>query len=240
MKTEPYEYRDQSSVLEGYISWDDRRSDRRAGVLVFHEWMGITDHERQACNDLADAGYLALAGDIYGKGDRPTGQDQAAQYAGRYRTGDRALMRQRAQAALAALRAHPLCDATRIAAIGFCFGGTVALELARSGADLKGVATFHAGLSTSRPASPAGTVKAKILTLHGADDPYVPPPEVAAFQDEMRTGGVDWQFVQHGGAVHSYTNEAAGNDPKKGFAYNEQAARRSWQMMLTFFDEVLS
>ncbi|HET9122645.1 MAG TPA: dienelactone hydrolase family protein, partial [Acidiferrobacteraceae bacterium] len=207
--------------------------------LIFHEWMGIGAHERHSADLLASYGYLALAADVYGRDDRPKTTADAPAYTQRYRAGDRALMRARAQAALAALRAHPLCDPSRVAAIGYCFGGTVALELARDGAELRAVVTFHAGLGTERPAGPGG-LKSPILALHGAEDRFVPAAEVAAFQNEMRTSGADWQFVQHGGAVHSYTNPGAGNKPEQGFAYHERAARRSWNMMRSFLSEVFS
>ncbi len=234
-----YTYQDGSTALEGYLAVDSSKPAKRPGVLVFHEWMGVADHEKAASDGLARAGYIALAGDIFGKGNRPSTMQEAAENANRYRAGDRALMRQRAVAAMKALSAHPLCDGSRIAAIGFCFGGTVALELARSGADLRGVVTFHAGLGTERPAA-AGTLKARILALHGAEDPFVPAAEVAAFQTEMRKAQADWQFVQFSDAVHSFSNPGAGNEPGKGFAYNERAARRSWAMMLGFFGEIFA
>ena len=233
-----FEYQDGDTPLEGYLAADQSHPKRRPGVLVFHEWMGISGHERAACDGLAKAGYVGLAGDIFGKGKRPTTVEEAAQNANRYRSGDRVLMRRRAAAALTALRAHPLCDG-RVAAIGFCFGGTVALELARSGADIKGVVSFHGNLATQTPAA-AGTLKAKILALHGAEDPFVPAAEVAAFQDEMRKAKADWQFTQYGGAVHSFTNPGAGNQPEKGFAYHAAAANRGWQAMLAFFQEIFA
>ncbi len=233
-----FEYKDGTTLLEGYLAVEKSTQKKRPGVLVFHEWMGVADHEKAACDDLAKAGYIALAADVFGKGKRPSSMEEAAANANHYRGGDRALMRQRAAAALTALRAQPLCDG-RVAAIGFCFGGTCALELARAGADIKGVVTFHGGLNTQTPAM-ANTLKAKILALHGAEDPFVPPAEVAAFQDEMRKAHADWQFVQYSGAVHSFTNPGAGNQPEKGFAYNATAAKRSWQAMLSFFAEIFA
>ena len=132
---------------------------------------------------------------------------------------------------------HEFTDPTRIAAIGYCFGGTTVLELARSGADIAGVVSFHGGLSSPTPGD-AKNIKAKVLALHGADDPNVPPKEVAAFEDEMRQAGVDWQLVAYGGAVHSFTDWNAGNDNAKGAAYNERADRRSWEAMKQFFAEL--
>jgi dienelactone hydrolase len=147
-------------------------------------------------------------------------------------------MRERAGAGLAVLRKHPAADPARLAAIGYCFGGTVALELARGGADLAAVVSFHGGLDTPTPED-ARNIKGKVLALHGGDDPFVPPAQVEAFQAEMRNGRVDWQFVAYGGAVHSFTNPEAGNDHSKGAAYNEAADRRSWIAMNAFFAETL-
>jgi dienelactone hydrolase len=151
---------------------------------------------------------------------------------------DRKLMRSRAAAGLEVLRRHAFVDTNKLAAIGFCFGGTTSLELARAGADLRGVVAFHAGLGTTMPAHP-GQVKAKILVCEGGDDPHVPPPEVVAFEDEMRKATADWQVNSYGGAVHSFTNPAA-NDAAHGVAYNALADRRSWLAMKDFFAEVFA
>jgi dienelactone hydrolase len=137
------------------------------------------------------------------------------------------------------LAKHELTDPKRIAAIGYCFGGTAVLELARSGADLAAVVSFHGGLSSPAPAD-ARKIKAKVLALHGADDPNVPPQEVAAFREEMRQGGVDWQLIAYGGAVHAFTDWNAGNDNSTGAAYNERADRRSWEAMRQFLAEVFN
>lgn len=147
-------------------------------------------------------------------------------------------MRARALAGLDVLRNNPLCEPKRIAAIGYCFGGTVVLEIARSGADVAGVVSFHGGLDTPTPAD-AKNIKCKVLVLHGGDDPHVPAKDVAAFEEEMRAGGVDWQLVVYGGAVHGFTNPAAGNDKSKGVAYNAEADRRSWEAMKALFGEIL-
>jgi dienelactone hydrolase len=147
------------------------------------------------------------------------------------------MLRERVRAGLEVLKNHELSDGKRIAAIGYCFGGTTVLELARSGADIAGVVSFHGGLSSATPGD-AKNIKAKVLALHGADDPNVPPKEVAAFEDEMRQGGVDWQLIAYGGAVHSFTDWNAGNDNSKGAAYNQSADRRSWEAMRQFFAEI--
>jgi len=146
-------------------------------------------------------------------------------------------MRARAQAGLETLKSQPMVDAKRLAAIGYCFGGTTVLELARSGADVVGVVSFHGGLDTPNPVD-AKNIRGKVLVLQGGDDPFVPPEQVTAFQDEMRKAGVDWQFVTYGGAVHSFTNPASGNDNSKGAAYNAAADRRSWLAMQQFFNEL--
>jgi dienelactone hydrolase len=185
---------------------------------------------------LGTSGYNVFGADIYGKGIRPQTPQAAGAEAGKYKN-DRALLRARVRAALAVLARHELTDAKRIAAIGYCFGGTTVLELARSGADIAGVVSFHGGLSSPTPGE-AKNIKAKVLALHGADDPNVPPKEVAAFEKEMRQGGVDWQLVAYGGAVHSFTDWNAGNDNSKGAAYNERADRRSWEAMKQFLAEL--
>ena len=173
---------------------------------------------------------------IYRKGIRPHTPEEAAGEAAKYKN-DRALLGARAQAALAVLAKHELTDPKRIAAIGYCFGGTTVLELARSGAEIAGVVSFHGGLSTPDPTEPK-KIRAKVLVLHGADDPNVPPQEVAAFEEEMRQAGVDWQLIAYGGAVHAFTDWSAGSDNSKGAAYNERADRRSWEAMKQFFVEV--
>jgi dienelactone hydrolase len=236
VKTKAIEYKQGETLLEGYLAWDDATSTTRPGVLVVHEWTGINNHIRQRTEMLAKLGYVAFAADIYGKGIRPTEPSDAARIAGIYKS-DRALMRARARAGLSELKKQKLVDPHRLAAIGFCFGGTTVLELARDGADLNGVVSFHGGLSTPTPQD-AKDIKGKVLALHGADDPFVKADEVAAFQFEMKKAAVDWQFVSYGNAVHSFTNAAAGTDNSKGAAYNEKADRRSWETMKLFFAEI--
>ena len=191
---------------------------------------------RCGCRKLAELGYVAFAADIYGKGVHAASPQQAGALAGKFKN-DQKLMRDRVNAALDVLRGSPLCDPKRVAAIGYCFGGTCVLELARSGADVAGVVSFHGGLSTANPAD-AKNIRGKVLVLHGADDPHVTPKEVEAFEEEMRNAGVDWQFVAYGGAVHAFTDPSAGNDNSKGAAYNAAADRRSWDAMKVFFAEI--
>jgi len=237
VKTEVVEYRHGDVLLEGYLAYDDALTGKRPGVLVVHEWMGHNPYVRKRAEQLARLGYVAFALDMYGKGVRAKDGKEAAALAGIYK-GDRKLMRARAGAGLDVLRKHAMVDPSRLAAIGYCFGGTTVLETARGGADLVSVVSFHGGLDTPTPAD-AKNIRGKVLALHGGDDPYVPPKQVEAFQEEMRKGGVDWQFVSYGGAVHSFTNPEAGSDNSKGAAYNERADRRSWEAMKAFFAETL-
>ena len=237
VKTEVVEYRHGDVMLEGYLAYDDSFQGKRPGVVVAHEWFGQSSYERKRAEQLARLGYVAFAIDMYGKGVRARDGKEAGALAGKY-MGDRKLMRARAAAGLDVLRNRPETDPTRLAAIGYCFGGTTVLELARSGADLVSVVSFHGGLDTPTPGD-ARNIKAKVLVLHGGDDPMVPNKQVEAFQEEMRKGGVDWQFISYGGAVHRFSNPAAGNDPSKGLAYNERADRRSWEAMKAFFAETL-
>lgn len=234
--TRVVEYRDGDAVLEGYLAYDDAVSGKRPGVLVAHAWKGQGEYARRRARQLAELGYVAFALDIYGKGVRATTGREAGALAGKYK-GDRALMRRRARAGYDVLRAHELADPARLAGIGYCFGGTTILELARSGAPMAGVVSFHGGLDTPDPAD-AKNITGKILALHGGDDPYVPPAEVAAFQAEMRNAGVDWQMVMYGGAVHAFTDPGAGSDTSRGAAYNADADRRSWAAMQAFFAEI--
>ena len=237
VQTKLVEYKEGDNVLEGYLAWDDALAGPRPGVLAVHDWMGMGDFVKMRARKLAELGYVAFAADIYGKGVRPQTPAEAAAQAGIYKK-DRSLMRARVRAGLDVLRHDPRCAPERLAAIGYCFGGTCVLELARSGAPLAGVVSFHGGLDTPTPAE-AKNIRCKVLVLHGGDDPHVPRKDVEAFEDEMRGGGVDWQLVIYGGAVHSFTNPAAGNDNSKGAAYNAKADRRSWEAMKAFFAEML-
>ncbi len=236
LHTSAVDYKQGDAALEGYTAYKEGVSGKAPGILVVHDWMGLNDHYKKITEKLADLGYIAFAVDIYGKGVRPKDSQQAATEAGKYKS-DRGLMRQRVLAGLEELKKNKNVDPNRIAAIGYCFGGTVALELARSGAPIAGVVTFHGGLDSPKPED-GKNIKAKVLILHGADDPLVPPDQVAAFQDEMRKGGVDWQMIYYGDAVHSFTTKAAGSDKSKGVAYNEKADKRSWEAMKSFFKEI--
>lgn len=236
VRTEMVEYKQGDAVLEGYLAYDDAVKGKRPGVLIVHEWMGVNPYVKKRAEQLAKLGYVAFAADIYGKGVRPKNSDEAASESKKYKT-DRQLMRNRVNAGLDVLKNHKLADTKKTAAIGYCFGGTTVLELGRSGADVAGIVSFHGGLDSPSP-NDAKNIKGKVLALHGGDDPFVPAEQVAAFQDEMRKAGVDWNMVVYGGAVHSFTNPDSGNDNSKGAAYNEKADKRSWEDMKQFFSEI--
>lgn len=238
IRTEQLVYRAGDIEHAGYVAYPDS-GERHPAVLVVHEWMGLGPYAKRRAEELAALGYVALAADMYGGGRVAKDVKEAQALSGALKQGDRAEMRRRAAAALAALKAFRLTDTNRVAAIGYCFGGTTVLELARAGADLEGVVSFHGGLDTAAPAAP-GAIRAAVLACHGADDPYVPKSEVEGFQDEMRKAGVDWQFIAYSGAVHSFTNPDAGNDPARGAAYNARADRRSWALMQSFLREALA
>lgn len=230
-------YRDGDTELEGLLVYDDTQESPRPGVLIYHAWGGPGPHERQTAEKLAERGYVAFVADVYGKGVRPETSAARAREAGKYRAGDdRSLMRSRARAAFDVLAEHPAADREHIAALGYCFGGAVALELARSGAPVTGVASFHGGLATPDP-SDAQRIQGRVLALHGADDPHVPVEQVLAFQREMREADIDWQLNTYGGAVHAFTDPNAGSDPSTGAAYHLRSAQRAWKDFLQFMDE---
>lgn len=233
---QPLAYLDGAVKLEGYLAQPQNAKGAVPGIVIVHQWMGVSDHERRVAEELAGLGYAALAADIYGAGVRPANTKEAGALAGTYRN-DRALYRSRVRAALETLKKQKGVDPGRLAVIGYCFGGTGALEAARAGMPVKGVVSFHGGLKAGGGDTP-GTITAKVLVCHGADDPSVPPSEVAAFQDELRQAKADYTFIAYGGAVHAFTQKEAGNDPSKGAAYQEAAARRSWQHMKDFFQEL--
>ena len=234
--TEAVSYQDGDAQLEGYLAYDDAVQGPRPLVLVVHEWKGLGDYAKRRAEQLAGLGYAAFAVDMYGKGVFAKDHEEAGKLSGMYRNV-RALTRRRILAGLNAVRGLDVVDASRVAAVGYCFGGMAALELARSGADVRGVVTFHGALDTPSPA-PAGTIKAKILVLHGADDRFVTQDIVAAFEKEMREAGAESRVIQYPGAVHSFTVAEAGNDPSTGVAYNAEADHQSWEEMRTFLSGI--
>ena len=233
--TETVEYKQGDTMLEGFLAYDDSISGKRPGVLVVHQWLGLTDYEKHRAEMLAQLGYVAFCADIYGRDARPKNIQEAGAQAAKYKS-DRALLRARVNAGLDVLKNNELVDTKRVAAIGYCFGGTTVIELARSGADLNGVVSFHGGLDSPTPAD-GGKIKCKVLALAGADDPFQKPEDLTAFESEMRDSKVDWQIVFYGGAVHAFTQPNPGF-VNAGAKYNEKADRRSWEAMKQFFAEI--
>lgn len=236
VKEGPVAYEHKGLAFEGWHAVDTARVGKLPSVLIVHQWTGVSDNEKMRARMLAELGYNVLACDVYGRGIRPQ-PPAAGQEAGKYKK-DRALLRDRVAAGLEVLREHPQTDPDRIVAIGYCFGGTAVVELARSGASVKGVVSFHGGLDSPAPAD-GKNIKCKVLALHGADDPFVPMGDLEAFEAEMKSAAVDYKLVQYPGAVHAFTQKAAGNDNSKGAAYNEAADKASWEEMRQFFERVL-
>lgn len=228
------------SDFDGYLVWDDASKAPRPGLLMIPNWYGINDHAVAKAKTIAGKDYVILLVDMYGRGLRPANPDEAGKAAGGV-YADPAMLRGRINAALETLRGvgkKAPVDQKRIGAIGFCFGGSVALELARSGADIAGVATFHGNLKTKLPADKA-TLKAHILTMNGADDGFVKPEDIANFQKEMHDANADWQFVNFGGAVHCFAEpDEHGRVP--GCEFHEPSYRRSMLMMRNFFAETFA
>jgi dienelactone hydrolase len=234
MHTEDIEYVHEGVTLVGQLAVDDHVQGARPAVLVAHDAMGISDHPKRTARRLAELGYVALAIDYHGGGVTLPPEEVGPRLGALM--GDAAATRAVARAGLDALLASGYADESRVAAIGYCFGGTLSLELARSGADLAAVVGFHSGLSTQHPED-AAAITGKVLVCIGADDPIIPPDQRLAFEEEMRAAGVDWQLHLYGGAVHSFTNPLAdGSNP--ALRYDEDADRRSWASMLALFAEV--
>jgi dienelactone hydrolase len=236
IKTETIEYKQGETTLEGALVYDDAMKGPRPGVLVAHQWKGLSDYERKRAVMLAELGYAAFCVDIYGKGIRPPTPQAAGAEAGKYK-GNRALLRERVNAGLLAFRKQSVVEPKRLAAIGYCFGGTTVIELARSGAEVTGVVSFHGALDSPKPED-GKNIRCKVLALHGADDPFVPAKDIEAFESEMRSANADWQLVKYGGAVHSFTDWNA-DGSMAGAKYDEKADKRSWEEMKRFFAEVL-
>lgn len=230
------DYKEGSTALEGVLVYDDAKAGKRPGVLIAHNWMGITDETERKADMIAELGYVAFAADLYGKDARPKNPDEAGKLSTVLKN-DRKTLRARMKAGLKVLQEEKMVNTTKLAAIGYCFGGTSAIELARSGAPIAAVVSFHGGLDSPTPED-GKNIKAKILALHGADDPFEKPEDLLAFEKEMRDSKVDWQLIKYGGAVHSFTEKAAGTDNSKGAAYNERADRRSVNDMKDMFAEV--
>jgi dienelactone hydrolase len=235
VKTETVTYQVGNVTCQSFLAYDDSIQGKRPGVVVFPEWWGLNDYAKRRAQMLAEQGYVALAADLFGNAQTTDDPGQAGKLAGALKS-NRQLLRQRASGGLEALKKNPNVDASQLAAIGYCFGGTTAIELARSGADLKAVVTFHAGLDSPTP-SDGKNIRGKILVCHGGDDTFTSQRDLEAFQQEMRQNHVDWQMNIYGNAVHSFTNPGADKHGIPGIAYNAEADRRSWQAMQTLFDQ---
>jgi dienelactone hydrolase len=225
-------YKVGNQEFEGYLSGNGKKG----AVLVVHNWLGLTAETKSKADALAKLGYTAFAADIFGKGVRPKDSTEAKTETAQYYS-NRQLLRDRVNAGLGELLKIAGKSQKNIAAIGYCFGGTSVIELGRSGADIKALVSFHGGLDSPKPED-GKNIKAKVLALHGADDPFVTAENLTKFEDEMRINHIDWQLLKFGGAVHSFTDKGAGNDASRGAAYNESADKRSWAAMKSLLAEI--
>lgn len=233
-------YTADGTTLKGWIAWDDAAKDKRPAVLVVHEWWGHNAYTRKRANMLAELGYVALAVDMYGDGRQAMHPDDAGKFASEI-AKNRPVAKARFEAAMKLLRKQRNVDAEKLAAIGYCFGGGVVLNMAREGEDLKGVAVFHGGLATDSPAQ-AGKMKARVRVFTGADDKMIPAAQVESFKQEMEAAGVDYRVVSYPGTMHSFTNPDADELGKKfnmPIAYNAEADKDSWMQLKTFLADVL-
>ncbi len=239
MEGKEVQYTADGVVMKGYLAYDGTVKGKRPGVLVVHEWWGLNEYARKRVRMLAEMGYIALAVDMYGDGKQAMHPDDAGKFSSELmKNFDTA--KSRFTAAMEFLKKQPSADPDRIAAIGYCFGGGIVLNMACQGVDLKGVASFHGSLSAVKPAA-QGAVKAKILVLHGADDKFTTPEQIDAFKREMKNAGADFRFIAYPGAVHSFTNPDADELGKKfnlPLAYNEEADRKSWEELRKFMKEI--
>jgi len=237
IQEEAVTYRDGDTVMKGFIVYDDASKARRPGIVVVHEWWGITKHVREEARKFAAQGYTAFVADMYGDAKTADNPKDAGALSGAVRKNP-AAMQSRFNAAKDLLSKHATVNASKIGASGYCFGGSVVLDMARAGADLKGVAAFHAGLGAVVPAAAAGKVKSKLLVLNGADDPFIKPDSVDAFKKEMDAAKVDYRYINYPGAVHAFTNPEASEKGKKynlPLAYNAKVDKQSKAEAAKFF-----
>ncbi|RZJ65956.1 MAG: dienelactone hydrolase family protein [Flavobacterium sp.] len=229
-------YKDGAQKLNGLASAPAKPSAAKPGVLILPAWMGITDHEKEVAQELTKLGYYVFIADIYGEGNYPKNPGEAGKNAGYYKDNYKDYQR-RIQLAFDELIKFGAAK-NNVAAIGYCFGGTGVLEMARSGMPVNGVVSFHGGLGKDKSRQ-NDAISTKVLICHGADDPFVPKEDVIACQQEMRDGKADWQMIYYANAVHAFTEKGAGSDNSKGAAYNEKADKRSWKALQQFLDETL-
>ncbi|HIA54493.1 MAG TPA: carboxymethylenebutenolidase [Candidatus Melainabacteria bacterium] len=237
MKTENLDYTAGSNTFESYVAYDEAKSGKRPCVIICHAWAGQGESDQEVAGNLAKLGYVGFCADVYGKGLRgdPTGDNTHLM---KPLLDDRAELKSRLLASVEAAKKHPMVDPSKIAAIGYCFGGLCVLDLARCGADVKGVVSFH-GLFFPPNLGPQKEIKAKVLILHGWDDPMATPDQVVEVARELSEAKADWQIHGYGGTMHAFTAPQA-NQPDKGILYNETAAKRSWKAMENFLEEVLA
>jgi len=241
IRGEEVSYQAGDTTLKGYIAYDAKQQGKRPGVLVVHEWWGHNEYVRNRAHMLARMGYTALAVDMYGDGKSATHPEDAQKFMNDV-MGNMELMQARFAAAETLLREHATTAPEQIAAIGYCFGGAVVLNMARQGADLDGVASFHGILSSPEPAAP-GDIQAEVLVLHGADDPFVPVEQVDAFKQEMEAAKAEYEFIAYPGAVHAFTNPGAtalGEQFNLPLAYDESADEQSWDALEQFLQRVFA
>ncbi|NWF34781.1 dienelactone hydrolase family protein [Stenotrophomonas sp. SAM-B] len=236
MQAKPVEWTQDGTTFSGVLVYDDGDNDKRPGLVMVPNWKGVNDSAIAKAKQLAGDDYVVLVADVYGKGVRPKTDAEAGPVATKLRN-DRPVLRARALKAIEVLKAQagkaPL-DASRIGAVGFCFGGTTVLEMARAGAPLAGVVSLHGGLGSPLPAKAGGT-HPSVLVLNGADDKGVSKDDIASFEQEMNAAKVDWEFTNYSGAVHCFAESDANSPP--GCLYNPLAAKRAWKALDEFFDE---
>jgi dienelactone hydrolase len=237
VKVQTVDYKQGDTALEGWLVYDDAKKGKRPGVVVFPAWNGPDADAKADAENLAKLGYVAFVADVYGKGIRPTDFKGASAESGKYMK-DRALLRERAKAAYDQLSKNPMVNPAKIAAIGYCFGGAGALDLARSGAPVVDTVTFHGDITSPTPQDD-NNIKGRVLVLHGAADPIINAQAQDGFRKEMSDAHVHWEMILYGGAVHSFTQKSAGNDPSKGAAYDAYADKQSWAEMTRLFRETL-
>jgi len=231
------DYKDGDQKLSGFVSKPSKGLKSKAGILILPAWMGIDDHAKESATELAALGYYTFVADIYGVGNKPTNYGEAGQKAGYFKKNITEYQK-RIQLALDELIKQG-ANPNEIVVMGYCFGGTGAIEAARTAMKVKGIVSFHGGLARDEARS-INTINARVLVLHGADDPFESEAEIKSFQSEMRTAKADWEMVYYANAVHSFTDKNAGSDNSKGAAYNEKADKRSWKALLQFLKEVLA
>jgi len=236
VKSKTVEYTIGKDTFEGLFVYPQTSKGKVPGVLMVHNWLGISDETKKQAERVAKLGVAVFAVDVYGKGVRASAAKEAMALAGKYKS-DRKLFRERLLRGLEVLREQKGVDGSAVIAVGYCFGGTGVIELARAGGDVKAVVSFHGGLDSPNPAD-GKNIKTRVVVLQGADDPYVKASDISAFQNEMRSHGVDWEMTVYGGAVHSFTDVSAGSDVKTGAAYDEKADTRSFQAFTDLLNDL--